>query len=69
LEGIGEADAFERQVFVLTPIRAQAVEGFFDVDGGDVVGQQDDLVGVEFVLVFPQQVRPARSDRTGATGR
>ncbi len=32
------------------------VEGFLDVDGCDIVGQQDDLVGVEFVLIFAQKV-------------
>ena len=34
----------------------EGVEGFLDVDGGDVVGEEDDLVGVEFVLVFAEQV-------------
>ncbi len=31
------------------------VDGF-DVDGGDVVGEQHDLVGVNFVLVFVRQL-------------
>ena len=29
--------------------------GRFDVDGGDVVGEQDDFVGVDFAFVFFRQ--------------
>ena len=29
--------------------------GGFDVDGGDVVGEQDDFVGVDFAFVFFRQ--------------
>ncbi len=34
----------------------QAVECFLDIDGGDVVGEQNDFIGVQLVLVFVQQV-------------
>ena len=59
LERVGQADAVEGQVVGLALASPQAVEGFLDVDGGDVVGQQDDLVGVQFVLVLVRAVRPA----------
>ena len=29
--------------------------GGFDIDGGDVVGEQDDFVGVDFAFVFFRQ--------------
>ena len=32
------------------------MESFLDVDGGDVVGEQDDFVGVKLVLIFPKQI-------------
>ena len=67
LEGVGEDDAVEGDVgggvvfraFVTHLFRSftlKGVKGFFDVDGGDVVGEQDDFVGVEFVLVFAEEV-------------
>ena len=45
LEGVGEHDAVEGQV--LAALVVQAVEGGLDVDRGDVVGEQVDLVGVQ----------------------
>ena len=55
LEGVGEADALEGFVF---PADESVIDGL-DVDGGDVVGEQDDLVGVELVLVLCGAVRLA----------
>ena len=34
----------------------EVVEGFLNVNGGDVVGEEDDLICMEFVLVFAEQV-------------
>ena len=61
LERVGQHDPFEGNVFRLSFLArlCGAVEGLLDVDGGDVVGEQDDLVGVQLVLVFAQQVLPA----------
>ena len=38
----------------------------FDVHAGDVIGQQHDFVGVQFVLVFAQEVGDAH--RSGPLG-
>ena len=54
VEGVGEHDAAER--LVCAALFAAAVERFLDMHGGDVVGQQDDFVGVQFVLVFAGEV-------------
>ena len=62
LEGVGEADAGEGLVCRRLVFAAcQVVVGGFDVDGGDVVGEQDDFVGVYFGAVFLRQA-PARDD-------
>ena len=56
LEGVGEADAGEGLVCRRLVFAAcQVVVGGFDVDGGDVVGEQDDFVGVYFGAVFLRQ--------------
>ncbi len=34
----------------------EAVEGLLDVDRGDVVGEQDDFVGVQLMLILAQKV-------------
>src|SRR3569623_1180046 len=52
LEGVGEADTLERLVFA--PDDAVVLRLY--IDGGDVVSQQHDLVGVDFVLVFVRQL-------------
>ena len=38
--------------------------GLFDVDGGDVVREEHDLVGMEFVGVFPRG-RSSGADQAG----
>ena len=53
LEGVGQADAVEGGV---TGASSDVVEGVFDVDRRNVVGQQHQLVGVDFVLVFAAHV-------------
>ena len=61
LEGIGEADTVKRRVLAAVgciPANMgldNAVIGRFDIDGCDVVGEQDDFIGVNFVLVFFRQ--------------
>ena len=61
LEGISQADAFKGNVWdvvwnIAVNVACQyAVVGRFDVDGGDVVGEQDDFVGVDFAFVFFRQ--------------
>ena len=49
-------DAFKGLVRRLVFAYHGIVIGVFDIDGGDVVGQQDNFVGVYFVLVFAGQV-------------
>ena len=49
-EGVGEADAFEGLVFA-----GAFVVGVFDVEGGDVVGQQHDFVAEEVVRIFVRE--------------
>ena len=61
LEGVGEADASKGFVCCLVFVCRQVVVGGFDVDGGDVVGEQDDFVGVYFGAVFLRQAS-ARDD-------
>ena len=62
LEGVGEADAGEGLVCRRLVFAAcQVVVGGFDIDGGDVVGEQDDFVGVYFGAVFLRQAS-ARDD-------
>ncbi len=51
-EGVGEADALEGLVF---PADDAVIDGF-DVDGGDIVGEEDDLVGVDLVFVFVREL-------------
>ena len=53
-EGVGQGDAGER--FVSAFAAAAPVERLLDMDGGDVVGEQYDFVGVELARVFPRQV-------------
>ena len=48
LEGICQADALKRRVFTAF----QVMIGCFDVDGSDVVRQQDDLIGVKLLPVL-----------------
>ena len=68
-KGVGEANAFEREVTrqvdrifqlfdaLLPDFPAEGtVESVFDIDGGDVIGEQDEFVGVEFVLIFALQI-------------
>ncbi len=50
LEGVGEHDPVEGLVLATK----NAVEGGLDVDRGDVVGEQVDLVGVQLVGVLAQ---------------
>ena len=56
LEGIGEADALERLIVSAD----QTVIDGLDIDSGDIIGQQDNLVGVDFIF------RPALSDGMAA---
>ena len=53
-EGVAEDDAGEGGVFLLAALAV--VEDVLDVDGGDVVGEEDDLVGVELLGVFAVEV-------------
>ena len=70
LEGIGQADSLEWHV----PTTMQLMVGGLDVDGGYVVGEQHDLVGMDLVLVLvlqlcgPDQTRlqQARDEGAGA---
>ena len=39
-----------------------------DIDGGDVVGEEDDLVGVDFVLVFVRELFLADESALGGGG-
>ena len=61
LEGIGEADTVKRRVLAAVgciPANMgldNAVIGRFDIDGSDVVGEQDNFIGVDFILVFFRQ--------------
>ena len=61
VEGVGEDDAVEGPV--VGARAAPSVERLLDVDGGDVVGQQHQLVGVQFLAVLPLQVRVAEQRR------
>ena len=54
VEGVGEGDAVEGPV--ARARAAPAVERLLDVDGGDVVGQQHQLVGVQLLAVLSFQV-------------
>ena len=56
-EGVGQADAGIREVIVASGDR---MEDGLDVDGGDVVGEQHDFVGVDLLAVLALQVRRAR---------
>ena len=57
LEGVGEGDPGERFVVVVgRGLAGQGVVGGFDVDRGDVVGEQHDFVGVQLVAVLAGQV-------------
>src|SRR5436305_1264326 len=51
LEGVSETDAFEWHVIAA----GSTMIGGLDVDRGDVVGQQNDLIGVNLVPVFVLQ--------------
>ena len=64
LEGVGEHDAVERLVLRILPRAGQRLAvGVLDVDGSDVVGQQQDLVGVQFFPVLARQVVRANQPR------
>ena len=52
-ERVGEDDPFERLVLV---VRSACHVALFDFDGGDVVGQQQPLVGMQFGGVLAGQV-------------
>ena len=52
IERVGEANACERLVISAHEV----MKNGFNVDGGNVVGQQDNFVGVDFVLVFVGQL-------------
>ena len=74
LERVGQADAVEAGVVLAAD---EVVERVLDVDAGDVVGEQDDLVGVELLRVFAPEVggaqdaglQQAREERAGAGER
>ena len=53
-EGVAEDDAGEGGVFLLAA--GAVVEDILDVDGGDVVGEEDNLVGVELLGVLAVEV-------------
>ena len=53
-EGVGEDDAVKGRICRLHA--APSVVGLLDVDGGDVVGEEHDLVGVQLRLEFSNQV-------------
>ena len=53
LKGIGQADVVVIDVFLAWEL---AVEYRLDVDIGDVIGEQDDFVAVEFLEVFAFEV-------------
>ena len=53
-EGVAEDDAGEGGVGLLAALTG--VEDVLDVDCGDVVGEEDDFVGVEFAGVLAQEV-------------
>ena len=63
LERVGEHDAGERLVAVAASAAARSVVGGLDVDRGDVVGEQQDLVGVQLVGVLAGEV--VRLDQAG----
>ena len=52
-ERIGEANIVEIDIFIGG---VEAVKDGFDIDVGDVVGEQDDFVAVEFLEVFAFEV-------------
>ena len=52
LESISETDALEGFVF---PADESVIDSL-DVDGGDIVGEQDDFVGVDLVFVFVREL-------------
>lgn len=53
MKGIGQDDAFKGLVFA--GLRFVMISRF-DIDGGDVISQQVDLVGVDLFGVFSRQV-------------
>ena len=63
LEGVGEDDAFERAVLGGCFFAGEGVVGGFDVDRGDVIREEHDLVGVELTGVFAGQI--LRGDESG----
>ena len=54
IERIGKYDALERLIGALGA--APPVERLFDMNGGDVIGEQNDLVGVKLCVVFPREI-------------
>ena len=54
VESVRQHDAAEGLVGAVSP--PFPVEGLLDVDRGDVVGEQHDLVGVQLFAVLPRQV-------------
>lgn len=57
LEGVGQDDAGEGLVVAGVGVFAgQGVVGGFDVDRGDVVGQQRDLVGVQLFRILAHEI-------------
>ena len=61
VEGIGQDNAVEGFVAAVFPV--SPAEYLLDVDGGDVVGEEDKLIGVEFLAVFAFKV--IRLDKIG----
>ena len=54
IERIGQDDAVERLIGALGA--APPMECFLDMNGRDVIGEQDDLVGVKLSVVFPREI-------------
>ena len=52
-KSIGQTNAVEGEIIL---IARAGVEGVFDVDGGDVISQQDNLIGVQFVLILATEI-------------
>ena len=59
-------DALERLIGDLGA--APPVERLFDMNGGDVIGEQNDLVGVKLCVVFPREIGLPDQARTGSAG-
>ena len=54
IKRVGQYDAAER--LIRTVDLSTPMKRLFDVDGCDVVGKQDDLVGVQFLEIFSCEI-------------